>query len=170
MENTKNTLIHPFSPISDEACDTLILGSFPSERSRADGFYYAHPRNRFWPLLAALYADEPGYDAESRTRFLLRHHLALWDAAASCTVTGSSDASVRDVLPNDIAALIRGTAIRRVFCNGALAYQIYTRCCEADTRLPAARLPSTSPANAAFSFEKLCEAWRVLIVDNMSRP
>lgn len=163
-------LTHPFAPVIDAECDTLILGSFPSVKSREAGFYYGHPQNRFWRVLGTLYHDDPGQSAAERTAFLLRHHLAVWDAAGCCTVTGSSDASVKNVVPNDLRPLIEASHIRRVFCNGSLSYAIYTKHCEPLTHLPAVRLPSTSPANASQTLDKLCESWRVLLFDNASRP
>ena len=143
-----------FAPVYDDRSRALILGTWPSPKSREMAFYYGHPQNRFWPLLAAL-TGEP----------LLRHGLALWDTLESCTITGASDASIRDVVPNDIAGLLRKAPIRAVFCNGATAYRIYTKYQQPLTGIPAVRLPSTSPANAACSPARLEELWGAALAD-----
>lgn len=141
-----------FAPVYDDHSRALILGTWPSPKSREMAFYYGHPQNRFWPLLAAL-TGEPlpaREDIAAKKQLLLRHGLALWDTLESCTITGASDASIRDVVPNDIAGLLRKAPIRAVFCNGATAYRIYTNI---SSRLPASRLsvcpvqaPPTPPA------------------------
>lgn len=96
---------HPFAPVVDENCRTLILGSFPSVKSRENGFYYGHPQNRFWRMLAAVYADEVPESIAEKTSLLLRHHLALWDVIVNCEIDGSADASVREAVPVDIARI-----------------------------------------------------------------
>ena len=141
-----------FAPVYDDRSRALILGTWPSPKSREMAFYYGHPQNRFWPLLAAL-TGEPlpvREDVAAKKQLLLRHGLALWDTLESCTITGASDASIRDVVPNDIAGLLHKAPIRAVFCNGATAYRIYTNI---SSRLPAFRLsvcpvqaPPTPPA------------------------
>ena len=150
-----------FAPVYDDRSRALILGTWPSPKSREMAFYYGHPQNRFWPLLAAL-TGEPlpaREDIAAKKQLLLRHGLALWDTLESCTITGASDASIRDVVPNDIAGLLRKAPIRAVFCNGAASGRIYAKYAEPLTHLPAAVLPSTSPANAAWSLARLEEAW-----------
>ena len=130
-------------------------------------FYYGHPQNRFWPLLAAL-TGEPlpaREDIAAKKQLLLRHGLALWDTLESCTITGASDASIRDVVPNDIAGLLRKAPIRAVLCNGATAYRIYTKYQQPLTGIPAVRLPSTSPANAACSPARLEALWGAALAD-----
>ena len=152
-----------FAPVYDEqsGAKALILGSFPSPKSRAQGFYYGHPQNRFWPLLAALCGEEaPAWqDVAAKRSLILRHHLALWDVINRCAIRGASDASIREVVPNDVAALVRRLDIRAVFCDGAAAGRLYARYIEPETRLPAVVLPSTSPANAAWGFARLHAAW-----------
>ena len=149
-----------FAPVYDDRSRALILGTWPSPKSREMAFYYGHPQNRFWPLLAAL-TGEPlpvREDIAAKKQLLLRHGLALWDTLESCTITGASDASIRDVVPADIAGLARKAPIRRVLCNGATAYRLY----EKYSRVPgleAVKLPSTSPANAAWTMDKLAAAW-----------
>ena len=138
-----------FAPVYNEHSRALILGTWPSPKSREMSFYYGHPQNRFWPMLAAL-TGEPvpaREDIEAKKQIILRHGLAL------------SDASIRDVVPNDIAGLLAKAPIEAVFCNGATAYKIYTKYLEPVSGIPAVRLPSTSPANAACRPEKLREIW-----------
>lgn len=154
--------VHPFPPVWDQDSRILILGSFPSVRSREVGFYYGHPQNRFWPLLARLYDETIPQTTLQRRSFALRHGIALWDAIESCLITGSSDASIRDARPNDIAGLIEQTGISRIFCNGQQSYRIFTRYCKASCPLDAIPLPSTSPANAAWTLDRLAEAWKVI--------
>jgi hypoxanthine-DNA glycosylase len=130
-------------------------------KSREAGFYYHHPQNRFWRVLAALFDEEVPQTIAARRAFLLRHHIALWDVIADCEVTGSADTSIRDPHPNDIPALLRATRIRAIFCNGALAYRLWCR--YAGQALPAAHpLPSTSPANAAYSLSRLTKEWQAV--------
>ena len=148
-----------FAPVYSESSRALILGTWPSPKSREMAFYYGHPQNRFWPMMAAL-TGEPvpaREDIEAKKGLILRHGLALWDTLESCTITGASDASIRDVVPNDIASLLAKAPIEAVFCNGATAHRIYTK-----YMLP---VPSTSPANAACRPEKLREVWGAALKD-----
>ena len=128
-----------FAPVYNEHSRALILGTWPSPKSREVAFYYGHPQNRFWPMLAAL-TGEPvpaREDIEAKKQIILRHGLALWDTLESCTITGASDASIRDVVPNDIAGLLAKAPIEAVFCNGATAYKIYTKYLEPVSGIPA---------------------------------
>lgn len=150
---------HPFPPVVDENCRTLILGSFPSVRSREDGFFYGHPQNRFWRMLAALLNVETPMSIPDRKALLLRHHIALWDVIASCEITGSSDASVKNAVPVDIAQVLNTAHIERILCNGALSGKLYKRHLFPITGIEAVILPSTSPANAAWSLDHLIQAW-----------
>ncbi len=124
-------------------------------------FYYGHPQNRFWKLIAALNGEEvpEREDIPAKKQMLLRHGIALWDVIASCQITGSSDSSIRDVVPNDIGALLRQTNIAHIYANGTKAYELYMKYVYDQTQVPVVKLPSTSPANAAYSFEKLYEVW-----------
>ena len=151
---------HPFLPVVDEECRILILGSFPSGKSREDGFYYGHPQNRFWKMLAAIYKEEIPIDIQKKRTLLLRHHIALWDVIASCEIEGSSDASVRNAVPVDISLITNVAPIERVICNGKLAAKLYHQHLETLVGLPAVAMPSTSPANASCSLEKLIQAWQ----------
>lgn len=161
MSDTKN-ITHPFPPLYDENSRTLILGSFPSVKSREAMFFYGHPQNRFWKLIAALYGEDVPSTIEEKSSLILRHRLALWDSIHSCTITGSSDSSVRDVVPNDISGIIRNSKIERIFCNGALSHKMYMKFIFPSTGIKARKLPSTSPANAAYSLERLVREWSVI--------
>ena len=153
-------LEHPFPPVVDENCRILILGSFPSVKSREDGFFYGHPQNRFWRMLAAIFDEDIPADVPAKKAFLLRHHIALWDVIAACEIEGSSDASVKNAVPVDIALIMQIASIERIICNGNLAYKLYQRHLEPLTGIQAISLPSTSPANAAWSLERLVSTWR----------
>lgn len=155
-------LYHPFPALFDENSRTLILGSFPSVKSREQQFFYGHPQNRFWRVLAAVFSEPAPQTIAEKRALVLAHHLALWDVVGSCTVEGSSDASIGGAAPNDLSPIFLAAPISRVFTNGKTAYALYERHQLPQTRLPAQYLPSTSPANAAWSFEKLVSAWRVL--------
>lgn len=148
-------------PLHGDRAAVLILGSFPSPKSREQGFFYGHPQNRFWPLMASLTGEPvPDWaDIEAKKRIILDHGLAVWDTIGACDIRGASDVSIRNVEPNDVAALIRRLGVQAVFCNGAASGRVYARYAQPMTGLPAAVLPSTSPANAAWSMEKLQAAW-----------
>ena len=150
---------HPFPPVAGPDSRVLILGSFPSVRSREEGFFYGPPRNRFWPLMAALYGEETPQTIPERRALILRHGLALWDVIASCRIEGSSDASVRDAAPVDIRRVLDTADIRQVVCNGALAGKLYARYLQQAVGLEAIIAPSTSPANAAWSLARLIPVW-----------
>jgi len=149
-------------PLCGEQAEVLILGSFPSPKSREQGFYYGHPQNRFWPLLAELTGSPvPAWgDLEAKKAMIVTHRLAVWDVIKSCAIIGASDASIRDVVPNDVAALVRRLGVRAVVCNGGTAGRLYARYAAVSTGLPGLVLPSTSPANASWTLPKLCAAWR----------
>ena len=156
-------IIHPIPPVFDADSRILILGSFPSVKSRESCFFYGHPQNRFWKLLARLRKEDIPSSVEEKKAFLLRNHIAVWDTIHSCSIEGSSDSSIRDVVPTDLGVILRAAKIDAVFCNGQTAYRLYERYQLAQTGLPATVLPSTSPANAAYSVERLTESWRVLL-------
>lgn len=158
-------VIHPFEPVWNEHSRILILGSFPSVRSRETGFYYGHPQNRFWRVLASVFGESCPTGNEARRDFALKHHIALWDAIQSCEITGSSDASIRNAVPNDIASLLGKAPVETIVCNGRRAWALYSRFCEAQTGIKAILLPSTSAANAAWSLDRLIEQWRILQPD-----
>ena len=146
-----------FAPVFDENSRVLILGSFPSVKSRAQGFYYGNPQNAFWRTLGAFFHEEPPKDAEGRRAYVLRHGTALWDVVISCTIAGSSDASIRGETVADVASLVRGSKICRILCNGTTAYHLFQR--NFPELVPIAKkLPSTSPANPRFCVEPWFEA------------
>lgn len=153
---------HPFEPVFDKNSKLLILGSFPSVRSMEEGFYYGHVRNRFWPVMAAVLGSPIPQTVQDKKDMLLRHGIALWDSAAQCVIKGSADASMREIVPNDVGRLISQSGIRHIFANGKTAGDIYNKYILPKTGIPAVVLPSTSPANAAFTAERLIEHWRVV--------
>ncbi|MDE8702166.1 DNA-deoxyinosine glycosylase [Adlercreutzia equolifaciens] len=155
-------VVHTIEPVFDERSRVLVLGTMPSPKSREIGFYYGHPQNRFWRVLAALFDEPVPTTNEERTALLLAHRIALWDVLASCTIKGASDASIADAVPNDLSRITEAAPIHRVFCTGATAARLYRKHCEAATGIPATQLPSTSPANAAWSLDRLIEAYRPL--------
>ena len=153
------TLEHTFQPEYDENSEILILGSFPSVRSRETNFYYGHPKNRFWPIIADIFDEKEPSSTEEKKAFLKRNRIALWDVIAKCEIRGSSDSSIRNVEPNDINLLLNSSKVVSIYTNGRKAYDLYNRYCLEKTEREAVLLPSTSPANAAFTYEKLREAW-----------
>ena len=154
--------VHSIDPVYDEKSEVLILGSFPSVRSRETGFFYGHPQNRFWKVTAAVMGCPVPRTVEEKKRFLLGNRLALWDVLKSCGIRGSSDASITDAVPNDLTPLLEGSRIARIFCNGSASYALYEKFLLPLTGIRAEKLPSTSPANAAWSLERLTDAWSVL--------
>ena len=156
---------HTFPPIYDKNSRILILGSMPSVKSRESGFYYMHPRNRFWLLLGELLNDPVPTSINERILFLKKHQIALWDVISSCEIKGSSDSSIRNAKPNDIAFVLLQAPIRRVFTNGKTADKLYRTLAPNETLPAAVCLPSTSPANAQFQLPQLLTAWKVLLND-----
>lgn len=156
------TLTHTFEPVYDKNSKILILGSFPSVKSRESQFYYGHPQNRFWRVIANLTGSSVPETMEEKKRILSDNHIALWDVIESCSIQGSSDTSIKNVVVNDFTEILHASAIERIYVNGGKAYELYHKYAEEKTNIPAIKLPSTSPANAAWSFERLCEAWREL--------
>ena len=155
-------VIHPLEPVWNADSRILILGTMPSPKSREAGFYYGHPRNRFWPVLAAVFGEEVPVDTQARKAFCLRHGVALWDVLASCEIAGADDASIRNAVPNPIETLLAQAPIRAVYTTGKKAFDLYGRLCYPRTHVAAVSLPSTSPANCACSLQRLIEAYRVL--------
>lgn len=155
--------VHPIPPLFDKNSRVLILGSFPSVKSREAKFFYGHPQNRFWRVLAELTGSPLPHTIEEKTELVLKNHFALWDSIGSCTITGSSDSSIRDVVPNDLSVILDHAPIERIFCNGAASLVCYRRYIEPLIHRPALPLPSTSPANAAWTLERLIDAWRVIL-------
>lgn len=153
-------VVHTFEPVFDAASEILILGSFPSVKSRENRFYYGHPQNRFWKVTAGICGEEVPATIHEKKEFLLRNHIAVWDVIASCDIEGSSDASIRNVTANDMNLILERAAIRRIGVNGATAYQLFLKYCMREGMPEVCKLPSTSPANAAWSVERLEKAWK----------
>ena len=158
----KQPQLHTIAPVYDENSRILILGSFPSVKSREAAFFYGHPQNRFWRVLAAVLGEETPQTAAEKKSLLLRHGVALWDVIASCDIAGSSDASITNVAPNDLSRILNAAPVRRIFCNGGTAYRFYRRYDEAAWG-KAEALPSTSPANARTGVQALTERWRAAL-------
>ena len=150
---------HEFGAFFDKDSRVLILGTIPSPKSREQGFYYGHPRNRFWKVLADVLKKEVPQTVEERKRFLKRNHIALWDVLESCEIKGASDVSIRNARPNDMNRILQAADIRAIFATGAKAAQLYKKLCFPECGVEAVRLPSTSPANCGCSYEKLREAY-----------
>ena len=152
-------IVHGFDPVYDENSRVLILGSLPSVKSREQNFYYGHPQNRFWRLIAALRGENVPQTVTEKTDLLLRSRIAVWDVIAECDIIGSSDSAIRNAVPADIRPILEAADIRCIFVNGAAAGKIYDKYQRPLTGREAVRLPSTSPANAAFGFERLLAEW-----------
>ena len=155
-------MIHNIDPVYDSHSQILILGSFPSVKSREQQFFYGHKQNRFWRVLAQVLDCAVPESVEEKRAMLLTHHVALWDVIASCEITGSSDASIRNVCPNDLSRIFNVADIQAIYTNGSKAYQLYQKYIFPINRRKAYPLPSTSPANAGYSLERLVEAWSVI--------
>lgn len=160
MEYTHVT--HNFPPLFAPDSRALILGSIPSPKSREQAFFYGHPRNRFWPVLAAVFGEPAPQTIEDKRSLALRHRIAMWDTLAACDIRGASDTSIRNPVANDLPWLIAQTRVRAVFCTGATSYKYYKKLCQPQTGIEAVCLPSTSPANAAWSKERLIQAYSVI--------
>ena len=154
---------HPFGPLYGPDSRVLILGSFPSVKSRETEFFYGHPRNRFWTVIARLLERPVPQTVEEKRKLILEERLALWDTIGSCEIRGSSDASIRNVTPNDLSVILDSCDIKKIYCNGKTSHSLYERYIEPVTGIKAVCLPSTSPANAAWSMEALTEEWRQIL-------
>lgn len=159
-------LEHTFEPVFDSESKILILGSFPSVKSRENNFFYGHPQNRFWKVMANVLDWKVPMSIEEKKDMLLKNHVAVWDVIASCSIAGSSDTSIKDVVVNDLSNILENSKVTRIYVNGGKAYELYHRYTEKTTGIKAIKLPSTSPANAAWSLEKLVEAWKKLLLIN----
>ena len=153
-------LQHPIKPVFDEYSKILILGSFPSVKSREEGFFYGHPQNRFWRVVSAVCKTDSPVTIEEKKRFLLDNHIAVWEVIKSCDITGSSDSSIKNVVPNDLHIILDHAPIEKILVNGKKAEQLNKRYIQPDIGREAVCLPSTSPANAVWSLEKLIETWK----------
>lgn len=159
--------VHEIEPVWDKNSRILILGSFPSVKSREGKFFYHHPQNRFWKVMAAVLEVPVPETVEEKRRMLLEHHVAVWDVIGSCQIEGSSDSSIRDVVPNDLNRILTEAPVEKIFTNGATAWKMYNRYTKPVTGREAVKLPSTSPANAAWSLEKLVREWKEKIGESL---
>ncbi len=155
-------IVHPIPPFFKDDSKILILGSFPSVKTRESGFFYGHPQNRFWKVMAAVFKDDVPATVPEKRAFLSCHQVALWDVIHSCDIIGSSDASIRNVTVNDLSVVLDHAPVEKIFVNGKTAEKLYKKYTEPLIRRSAICLPSTSPANAAWTLEKLTEVWRVV--------
>lgn len=153
-------IVHPIPPLYDAQSRVLILGSFPSVKSRETHFFYGHPQNRFWKVLAEVLGVATPQTVPEKKEMLHTHHIALWDVIGSCDIEGSSDSSIRHAVPNDLTEILQTADIQKIYCNGATSYKLYQKHLAPQTGRDAQKLPSTSPANAAWSVERLVEEWR----------
>ena len=158
-------IVHSFKPVYDKDSEILILGTLPSVKSRENNFYYGHKQNRFWKVLATLLKEPVPETIEEKKAMLLAHRIALWDVIQSCDIKGSSDSSIKNVQPTDIGMILEKTNVTQIYANGNKAGQLYKRYQFPVTGIEATVLPSTSPANAAWSLARLCEAWKTILHD-----
>lgn len=156
-------IIHSIEPVFDAESRVLILGTMPSPKSREVQFYYGHPQNRFWRVLAAVLGEEVPQSVPEKKAMLLRHRIALWDVLAECEITGASDSSIRNPVANDLSVILGHAPVQAVFTTGATAWKLYTRLQKPHTGIEAVRLPSTSPANCAVKMEALTEAYKAIL-------
>ena len=161
-------VIHKIPPVYNKNSQILILGSFPSVESREGRFFYHHKQNRFWKVLSTIVNDVLPETIDEKKDFLLKNHIAVWDVIASCDIEGSSDSSIKNAVPNDFSDILKAAPIRKIYTNGGTAYKLYHKYCEKVTGIKAMKLPSTSPANASYSLDRLISEWKV-IADQISK-
>lgn len=153
---------HTIGNLYNENSKILILGSFPSVKSREQGFFYGHPQNRFWKVLSTVLNQPLPTSIDEKKEFILNNKIALWDVIASCEIKGSSDSSIKNVVPNNINEILNNSKVKTIFTNGKLAFNLYNKYIFEKTNIAAISLPSTSPANAAFSLDRLCDEWKII--------
>ena len=156
------TIVHPLEAEFDKNSRILILGSFPSVKTRKYGFFYGNKQNRFWKLLSLIFEDEIGEKIEDKKEFLQRYQIALWDVIYKCDIIGSSDSSIKNVEPTDLSKIIKTARIQNIYCNGGLSYELYKKYQRKNLGMDAFKLPSTSPANARYSLEDLFDSWKII--------
>ena len=162
-EKTYTHVSHDFEPVFDENSKVLILGTFPSVKSRENQFYYGHPQNRFWKVIAGLTESEVPQTIEEKKKLLLEHGIAIWDVIESCDIIGSSDSSIKNVVPADIERVVANSKIQNIYANGGTAKKLYEKYSQKKTGREIIGLPSTSPANASWTTERLKEAWTEIL-------
>lgn len=153
---------HTFEPIFDKNSEILVLGSFPSVKSRENNFYYAHPQNRFWRVVASVYSCPVPRTVEEKKNMLLSNKIAVWDVIRSCEITGSADSTIKSVIPNDLSEILSVADIKKIYANGKTAQSLYNKYIKKNTGVDIISLPSTSPANAAYSLENLIKEWKII--------
>lgn len=153
---------HTFEPIFYKNSEILVLGSFPSVKSRENNFYYAHPQNRFWRVVASVYSCPVPKTVEEKKNMLLSNKIAVWDVIKSCEITGSADSTIKSVIPNDLSEILSVADIKKIYANGKTAQSLYNKYIKKSTGFDIISLPSTSPANAAYSLEKLIKEWKII--------
>ena len=159
----RTRVTHEFPALYDRESRVLLLGSIPSPKSREMAFYYGHPQNRFWKVMATVLGESVPETIAQKKVMLKKHHVALWDVLDSCTIVGASDTSIEDPVVNNIGELVKKSKVSRIFCTGATAYNLYQKFCVKEVGIDAVKLPSTSPANCAVSLEKLVEAYKKVL-------
>lgn len=154
---------HQFAPIYDTESKILILGTIPSPKSREQGFYYGHPRNRFWKVLSDILYEPMPATIEDKITMVKKHHIALWDVLASCEIQGADDASIKNPVPNDMDIILKRARIQRIYTTGSKATALYKKYCYPETGIPSVMLPSTSPANCRMQYEQLKQEYSRII-------
>lgn len=162
-DNRYETITHTLEPLYNSESKILILGSFPSVKTREYGFFYGHPQNRFWPVMEKLFNVELSRDIDERRDFLLSHSIAVFDSIYECDIIGSSDASIKNVKPSNLVDIVKTADIKQVFCNGGTSYKYYKKYHAKELGLKGVKLPSTSPANARYRLDDLLEEWSEIL-------
>ncbi|NLK46527.1 MAG: DNA-deoxyinosine glycosylase [Treponema sp.] len=161
-------ITHPFLPLYDEDSRILILGSLPSIKSREEMFFYGHPQNRFWKVISAVFSEEFPFGTEEKKSLILKNHLALWDTIFSCNIIGSSDSSIKNVEPTNLLPIIENSKVSQIVCNGKTAWSYFNKYQKNLLNMEAVLLPSTSPANAAWSLERLIDSWQKVLTSEQT--
>lgn len=157
------TEIHPIPPLYSKNSEILILGSFPSVKSRENEFFYAHPQNRFWKVLSAVFNSPLPKNTDEKKELVLKNKLALFDVIKQCDIKGSGDSTIKNVIPNDLSPILDNSDIKKIILNGKTAEKYYKKYLSPVINIDYVTLPSTSPANAAYSLDRLIEEWKEFI-------
>ncbi|HBB28659.1 MAG TPA: DNA-deoxyinosine glycosylase [Clostridiales bacterium] len=163
MEKEYKRIKHTFEPIFNKDSKILILGSLPSVKSREEGFYYGHPQNRFWSVFSSIYNLEIPKTIDEKIKMLINNNIAIWDVIESCDIIGSSDSSIKNVIPADLSKILNNSNIQNIYANGKTASKLYKKYSEKNTGIKIIELPSTSPANATYTLDRLIEVWKVIL-------
>lgn len=156
-------IVHPLEPLYDKNSKIIVLGSFPSVKTREYGFFYGHPQNRFWKIMEVLFDCDLDKSIDERKNFMLEHNIAMWDTIYACDIVGSSDASIKNVVPTPLSDIVENSNIEAAFCNGATSYKYFKKYHEENLHIKSFKLPSTSPANARYSLDDLVSEWKILL-------